>query len=63
MLNTIKHITDDNLFFQEGALWLKMWFSCFPILPGSAEMQVTWGGIVRRILIAYFISNISDKKY
>jgi len=27
----------------------KMWFSCFPILPGSAEAQVIWGGIVKRL--------------
>jgi len=41
----------------------KMRFSCFPILPGSAEAQVIWGGIVKRLLIAYFIGNISAKKY
>jgi len=39
-----------------------MWFSCFCILPGSAEAQVIWGGIVKRLLIAYFIGNISTKK-
>jgi len=39
-----------------------MWFSCFPILTGSAEAQVIWGGIVKRPLIAYFIGNISAKK-
>jgi len=38
-----------------------MWFSCFCILPGSAEAQVIWGGIVKRLLIAYFIGNISAK--
>jgi len=32
-------------------------------LPGSAEAQVIWGGIVKRPLIAYFIGNISAKKY
>ena len=37
--------------------------SCFRVLPGSAEAQVTRGGIVKRLLIAYFISNISAKKY
>ena len=31
----------------------KMWLSCFPVLPGSAEAQVIWGGIVKRLLIAY----------
>ena len=37
--------------------------SCFPVLPGSAEAQVILGGTVKRILIAYFIGNISAKKY
>ena len=40
----------------------KMRFSCFPILPGSAEAQVIWGGTVKRLLIAYFIRNNSAKK-
>ena len=40
-----------------------MWFSCFPVLPGSAEAQVTWGGIGKRLSIAYFIGNISAQKY
>ena len=35
-----------------------MWFSRFRVLPGSAEAQVIWGGIVKRLLIAYFIGNI-----
>jgi len=39
-----------------------MRFSCFPILPGSAEAQVIWGGIVKHLFIAYFIHNISTKK-
>ena len=43
--------------------WVKMWFSCFPVLPGSAEAQVTWNGTVMRLLIAYFIGNISAEKY
>ena len=38
----------------------KMQFSRFPVLPGSAEAQFIWGGIVKRFLI---ISNISGKKY
>jgi len=40
----------------------KMPFSCFLALPGSAEAQVIWGGIVKSLLIAYFIGNISAKK-
>jgi len=47
----ILHATQSN--------WVKMWFSCFPILTGSAEARVIWGGIVKRLLIAYFIGNIS----
>jgi len=36
----------------------------FPVLPGSAEAQVILGrgGVVKRLLIAYFIGNISAKK-
>jgi len=40
-----------------------MWFLCFPVLTGSAEAQVIWGGIVKHLLIVYFIGNISAKKY
>ena len=40
-----------------------MWFSCFRVLPGSAAAQVIWGGIVKHLLIAYFIGNISAIKY
>jgi len=38
-----------------------MRFSCFPVLPGSVEAQVIWGGVVKRVLFAYFVGNISDK--
>jgi len=41
----------------------KMRFSCFPVLPGSAEPHVIWGGIVKCFMIAYFMGNISAKKY
>jgi len=41
----------------------KIRFSCFPDLPGSAEAQVIWGDTVNCLLIAYFIRNISAKKY
>jgi len=43
--------------------WVRMWFSCFAVLRGNAEAQVIWGGIVKHLLIAYFIGNISAKKY
>jgi len=39
-----------------------MLLSWFRVLPGSAEAQVIWGGIVKRLLIAYLIGNISVKK-
>jgi len=45
------------------SIWLKnMRFSCFPVLPGSAEAQVIWGGRVKHLLIAYFIGNIFAEK-
>jgi len=37
-------------------------FRLFPVLPGSAEAQVIWGGIVKCLLITYFTGNISVKK-
>jgi len=39
-----------------------MWFSCFRVLPSSAEAQLIWCGIVKHLLIAYVIRNISAKK-
>jgi len=45
----------------DTAFELKMQLSCFPVLRGSAEAQVIWGGIVKRRLIAYIIRNISAK--
>ena len=33
----------------------------FPVVPGSAEAQVIWSGIVKHLLIACFIGNISAK--
>ena len=40
----------------------ELWFSRFPVLPGSAEAQVIWGGILKHLFIAYFIGNLSAKK-
>jgi len=40
-----------------------MQFLGFPVLPGSAEAQAIWGGTVKCLLIAYFIGNLSAKKY
>jgi len=72
MLDAIKHITRDNVFFQEDSAQVHCVCNTiqlsenvifvFPLLPGSAEAQVTWGGIVKRLWIAYFIDNISAKK-
>jgi len=42
---------------SENAIFL------FPVMQGSAEAQVTWGGTVKHLLIAYIIGNISAKKY
>ena len=50
------------LCMQHSPIEWKIWFPCFPILPGSAEAQATSGGIVKHLLIAYFIGNISAKK-
>ena len=45
------------------SIGVKMRFSCFSVLPGSAEAQVIWGSVVIICpLIAYSISNISAKK-
>jgi len=43
--------------------WKKMRFSCFPVFRGNAEARVIWDGKVKRLLIAYFIGNISAKNY
>ena len=42
--------------------WKKCDFRVSPFLSGSAEAQVIWDGTVKRLLIAYFIGNISAKK-
>ena len=74
MLDSIKHITDDNFFSfikithmcivcLTQSNWVKYVIFVFRVLPGSAEAQVTWGGTVKLLLIAYFISYISAKKY
>jgi len=33
----------------------------FPVSPGSAEAVIRWGGKIKYILIAYFLSNICAK--
>jgi len=35
--------------------------SGFPVSPGSAEALVRWGGKIKYILLAYFLSNICAK--
>jgi len=52
-------LNSDNALIQrlrENAIF------AFLILPGSAEAQVIGGGIVKCLLIAYFIRNIFAKK-
>ena len=39
-----------------------MHFSRFSVLPGSAEAEVNGCGMVKCLLIAYFIGNTSAKK-
>jgi len=58
---TLKKSSSDWL--NSGKAEWKNAIFMFPILPGSAEAQVIWGGIVKHNLIAYFIGNISAKKY
>jgi len=59
----VQHGQNSAALSTNTAFGWKMWFSCFAVLPGSAEAQVIWGGIVKRVLIAYFIGNISTKNY
>jgi len=47
----------------DAAFEWKMRFTCFPVLPDSAEAQFVWGGTVKRLLIVCFIGNISAKIY
>jgi len=66
-VDTIKHMTIFSFrnTAQRCIVYVtncKMWFSCFPDLTGSAEAQVIWGGILKHLLIAYLIGNISAKK-
>jgi len=59
------HATQSNccsLSTNTAFVW-KLWFSCLPVLPDSAEAQVIQGGILKHLLTAYFISNITAKKY
>jgi len=73
MLDAIKHITDDTFSFMKTAHrcivcvtqsnWVKYVIFVFSRFPGSAEAHVTSGGTVKRLLIAYFMGNISAKKY
>jgi len=43
--------------------WVKNAIFVFPVLPCSAEAQVILGGVVKRLLIAYFTGSICAKKY
>jgi len=59
----VQHSSTAAVLSANTTIEWKMWFLCFPILPGSAEAQVIWGSILKHLLIAYFICNISPKKY
>jgi len=50
-------------FWQCIDLSEKMWLSCFPVFPGITEAPDIWGGTAKHIMIAYFIGNISAKRY
>jgi len=39
----------------------KMRFSCFRVLPGSAEALVRWDGEIKYYLTSYFFGNIRAK--
>jgi len=60
---TLKKSRSDWLDCTDTAVEWKMRLLCFPVLPGSAEAHVIWGGTVKHVLIACFISNICAKKY
>jgi len=38
--------------------WVKNAIFVFVVLPGSSQAQVIWDGIVKRLLIAYFIDSL-----
>ena len=60
----VQHSPTAAALLTNTAFEWKMWFSCFPVLPGSAEAQVIWGDmllILKHLSIAYFIGNISAK--
>ena len=40
-----------------------MRFSCFPVLPGSAEAQVIWGGTLKRFCLLTLSVTFLPKKY
>ena len=48
---------------HQYSIWGENAFSRFSVLPGSAQAQVNRCGIVKRILIVYFIGSICAKKY
>jgi len=45
------------------SIWVKKCDFRVSLFCQSAEAQVIWGGRVKRLLIAYFIGNISAKEY
>ena len=63
MLDAIEHITDDNFFFQEHSAQVHCVYNTMQLNEkyDFRVWQVIWGGLVKRLLIAYFIGNISVK--
>jgi len=53
---TLKKSRSDWLDCTDTAVEWKMRLLCFPVLPGSAEARVIWGGTIKHVLIACFIS-------
>ena len=55
--NTVQLLQRSRLIqhFSENRL------SCFLVLPGGVEAKFIWGGILKHLLIACFIGNISAK--
>jgi len=54
--------SSSNLLNSRNALIQWKCNFCVPVLPGSAEAQVIWGGILKRLLIVYLISSIFYQK-
>jgi len=59
----IKPVTGWSLEMQKYSIWVKGLKGCYFCLSNSPEALVRWGGKVKYLLIAYFLSNICAKNY